>query len=130
VGRPRWDDDPRPFYIYALVENDTGDLRYVGRTQNPKARLHRHEVNGYHLVSRWRRDLRARGADWAMIILHTVVGYHDACALESREIASRALAGIDLLNKVKHLGRLKCRAHRFERVPDVTCSQCCAGITH
>lgn len=62
-------------YIYGLVESGkpVSEIKYVGRTDNPKSRLsnHRHENDGTK-KSNWVQSLKKMGKTVDMIILHTI----------------------------------------------------------
>lgn len=59
-------------YIYALIDPRTGDIRYIGKTKNLRARnnSHRSEVNRktYHLY-RWIAQLKQQGLEPDLIVL-------------------------------------------------------------
>jgi hypothetical protein len=100
-------EDALPTYVYALAESDTGDVRYVGQTVNPLGRLYTHRT-GNSMLAPWVRDLRARGARVAMIVLRVVPAGDDADLAEHEELAARA--DLDLLNKRNVFG--PARRHR------------------
>lgn len=62
-------------YIYALVDPDTGEARYVGETYYPRVRLHLHLANARREKPKhkgpvaWIRGLLAAGKKPRMVIL-------------------------------------------------------------
>lgn len=68
-----------PVFIYALAEPTTGEVRYVGKSQNPRYRISSHASrSGAPLVREWIASLRADGAEPALVILYEVSAGHDA----------------------------------------------------
>lgn len=68
---------PEPFtYIYALCDPDTGEIRYVGKANDPQVRLRRHlrpqELNADTYKSRWIRSLLACGKKPSLVVIDTV----------------------------------------------------------
>jgi GIY-YIG catalytic domain len=59
--------------IYVLTDPDSGEVRYVGQTANPKRRLYAHMVwgNGSQKMKRWLEDLEQRKTKPKMMILQT-----------------------------------------------------------
>jgi hypothetical protein len=75
-------------FIYALTEPDTGEVRYVGKSANPKARLAHHISASRALPIRaWVESLRARGLKPGLRLLHTVEPGEDADMYERHFIA-------------------------------------------
>jgi hypothetical protein len=92
---------PITTYIYALCEPETGEVRYIGKTDDPRRR-HRKHVNSARSGDRtrqcaWIRDLLARGQRPEMRILRECKG--DGRAEEIEEIAEHLASGVDLLNR-------------------------------
>lgn len=88
------------FWIYLLVESDTGEVKYVGQTTNPRTRLLQHRGNALASMrlQRWKRDLRLRRATPVMIVVREVVGQLAADIAEVEELAKRV--GLDeMLNE-------------------------------
>lgn len=84
-------------YIYAFCEPDTLEVRYVGRSQNPRCRLtQQYSCDGATFVHDWLWDLRRRGLAPALRILRGVRPGDDADVAERAAIA--AYAGPRLLN--------------------------------
>lgn len=65
----------KPVYIYALVDPETGDIRYIGKSIRPAERLQNHmnEVSNCHR-SHWLQSLKAFGLRPSMLILERIVG--------------------------------------------------------
>src|SRR5258708_6488621 len=53
---------PETTYIYALLDPETNEIRYIGKADDPQKRFSRHlwERDDTH-KQRWIRDLRSRG---------------------------------------------------------------------
>lgn len=79
-----------PVYIYALCEPDTGEIRYVGRSSNPRNRITSHRKWGATRVVLWLVELRARGLGPQLRILTTVNPGADATVAEIAAIAEHA----------------------------------------
>jgi hypothetical protein len=59
-------------YIYALLEPDTDDVRYVGKSVNPDKRLYQHchpEKNAKRLSAEWITSLLVQGKTPKLVIL-------------------------------------------------------------
>jgi hypothetical protein len=88
--------------IYALVEPDTGETRYIGKTMakaNRRINQHIYEARVQKLRNRksaWIRSLLKRGLRPALVPLETCEG--DGCAEECRHIAAAKAAGTRLTN--------------------------------
>ena len=88
--------------IYALCDPDTGDVRYIGRTANPKLRLYAHAGHArqgtrHAPATEWVRDLLAAGRKPSLRVLD-VVSSGDAAMAEQRTIAAYRAAGCSLVN--------------------------------
>jgi len=85
-------------YIYALVDPITNDIRYIGRTANPKARLRTHlKKDKNQAKSKWVEGLLAKGLTPKMVILDKAYGY-EAVRLEDHWIHRMIDEGCDLFN--------------------------------
>lgn len=84
-----------PVCIYALLEPGTGEVRYVGRSWNPWARLSAHANKGTLPVREWIASLQQRPE---CVVLHQVRPDEDASECEARFIALHD--GPRLLNQV------------------------------
>jgi hypothetical protein len=60
----------RKTIVYGLVDPDTREIMYVGRTVNPYARMVQHlKARGNSHRDRWIRDLQEEGKEPTMIVL-------------------------------------------------------------
>lgn len=74
-------------FIYALCEPDTGEIRYVGSSKNPRSRLTSHLSFGSSIAIRsWVKDLGARGLEPLLAILGEADSDAEAADLEARFI--------------------------------------------
>lgn len=91
--------------VYLLVESDTGEVRYVGKTMRPQARLycHMHSVRGDHMRA-WIAELKARGARAEMLVLRQTPHEWEADIWELEEV-QRRLHLDGLLNRRLTFGR-------------------------
>ncbi len=94
--------------IYALCEPDTDEVRYIGRSTNPRIRLYAHEGHARqgtrHVPSsEWVRGLLALGKKPLLRVLE-VVAVNEAAAAEQRAIAAYRSAGCRLLNATHNGG--------------------------
>lgn len=87
-----------PVAIYALSDPETGEIRYIGKANNPRARLKSHIRDSRRRntpVYCWIRRLQADGKEPAMSVVEWVDDWMEA---EKRQIASHREAGARLLN--------------------------------
>lgn len=84
-------------YVYALC-SPGGEVRYIGRSANPRYRLcsHAHR-SGARAVRNWIREIRRRGKEPSIRILREVAPGDDAAQAEGEEIAAHR--GHRLLNR-------------------------------
>lgn len=90
-------------YIYALYHPTTGEIRYIGKSRNPKSRyndhIHSARANVYdHHAARWIRAVLSEGSKPAMRILNAVPEEMDWAAQERFFIASGLHLGLRLTN--------------------------------
>ncbi len=87
--------------IYALVESDTGLVRYIGRSHSPASRftLHRGGRHTSPRIARWVAELGMRGESPVLKILETVPAGQDSAQAELRALEEHAASGL-LLNTV------------------------------
>ncbi|GAB4477533.1 MAG: hypothetical protein Kow00124_20840 [Anaerolineae bacterium] len=86
-------------YIYALSDPDTGEVRYVGKTEDPRKRLGEHLSSPTNDDMRaWLDTLKARGQQPAMEILEVVTD-GSWVQREARQIWRFRQMGYDLLNR-------------------------------
>lgn len=75
-----------PVSIYALCEPETGEIRYIGKSQDPKARASSHVSVGYHgrnvALCDWVHVLRECGARPTVRVLCVVPPGADASPVE------------------------------------------------
>lgn len=102
-------------FIYALCEPDTGEIRYVGSSLNPKARLTSHlSCEASVAVAKWCAKLGANGASPMLAILGEEPDDIRAAALEAKFIAQ--LSRPRLLNVRRGQPLLPLRRARFKPV--------------
>jgi hypothetical protein len=79
------------FYVYGLIESDTGALRYVGKTFSPESRFRQHlnsDGSRASAVRTWISSVLERGAEIHMRIL-AVCDYEDeSLSIEHKLITS------------------------------------------
>jgi len=65
----------KPVYIYALVDPENGDIRYIGKSIRPELRLkdHMNDVSNCHR-SHWLQSLKKQGAKPDLLILEKIHG--------------------------------------------------------
>lgn len=88
-------------FIYALKCPDSGEIRYIGKANNPEKRLKSHirdSVRGRRPVHAWVRSLVNAGSIPVMDVLREVSDWETE---EAKEIASHRLGGARLLNIAK-----------------------------
>lgn len=75
AGTPEHAEFWKPKHIYALVDPETEQVRYIGKSIRPEQRLQNHmnEVSNCHR-SHWLQSLKRRGLMPQMLILETVEG--------------------------------------------------------
>ena len=91
----------KPRYIYALVDPDTGDIRYVGNSQDPFKRLISHMV-GSHGTSKkkeWIEELKKQGKRPELILLDVCYQWFESFHRERDWIISLRHEGHPLTNK-------------------------------
>lgn len=84
--------------IYSLSDPETGEIRYIGKANDPKKRLESHVWPGKSAktpVAQWCKSLRARGLRPIMRALEEVEDWE---AAEKRWIAQYRSGGARLLN--------------------------------
>jgi predicted GIY-YIG superfamily endonuclease len=90
----------RTYFIYALGDPRTGELRYVGCTINPVTRLAWHFSASYETSTHWWcRELRVFGLKPIMVCLQTTNDYDNAGRLELEMMTNLRQQGHSLLNK-------------------------------
>jgi len=90
-------------YIYGLKCPDSGEIRYIGKSENPKKRLLAHinsaRIFAYdHHAARWLRRLDGEQKRPELAILHEVVAGEDWRLIERQWIARAASEGWHLTN--------------------------------
>lgn len=88
-----------PVYIYGLVDPETDEIRYIGKSIRPTERLMNHcnEVSGCHR-SNWIQSLKKCGLKPEMVILERIVGDWPWQESEKRWIAYGRANGWNLVN--------------------------------
>ncbi len=72
-------------HIYELYESDTGIIRYVGRTHDPKGRLERHRSHIQRCNLAWMAATAARGARCELRVAMSVKGSESDAAVFERQ---------------------------------------------
>lgn len=88
-------------YIYGLCRDgdEISDIRYIGQTNNPKARLAGHRNDkGYTRKARWIKSLRKNGHTVNMVILDSAESRAEANAIENAWILLVQRRGWNLVN--------------------------------
>lgn len=89
----------KPFHIYALIDPDTQQIRYIGKTQNPKQRLAKHLNDKKDTAKcQWVQSLRAQGKKPEMILLDNCE-WTTSLVLEAAWIQTLSEDGFPLTNK-------------------------------
>lgn len=90
------------FAVYALVQPDTEEVRYVGVTTSAESRrrqhLHETEIRGNIEFMQWQTDLRARGLKPWFVVVHVVES--DPIMWEQAWIRHWKTLGHRLVNKL------------------------------
>ena len=85
--------------IYVLIDPVDGEVRYVGKTNNPKRRLAMHCNSKYDThSSRWVHRLKRRGLKPEMLVIQENLTDQDWPEAEKRWIAHYKAAGARLTN--------------------------------
>ena len=85
------------WYIYALIDPRTGDVRYIGKRLRLQKRIQEHlRDQRSSRRAEWVRSLRALNLSPVLLVLEE--GDGDWCASEQRWIASYRSSGADLTN--------------------------------
>jgi hypothetical protein len=70
-------------YIYTLSDPQTGEIRYIGQTSNPKNRIKSHlQENSFSRKSNWVRSLKLKG----LIVIMDIIDICDELLWEELEI--------------------------------------------
>src|SRR5690242_959639 len=91
---------PRKIAIYALVDPDTSEVRYIGKSVNAQGRFKQHlseKRRGKAPIYCWIRSLKERGLVPQMMILH-ICDETNWEVIERAEIAAARDRGLRLLN--------------------------------
>lgn len=90
-------------YIYTLADPRSKEVRYVGRTKNPDARLMRHFYSGYghkpNANEVWILELKAEGLCPIMSVVESVENLENAKDREQYWIDRHIDMGCNLLNR-------------------------------
>lgn len=91
----------RMITIYALCDPDTGDVRYIGQTNQPEKRVRSHMMermqNPQNPKQVWLDTLREQGKEPVLSVIH-VVPDNIADEVEVSEIRKARESGVQLLN--------------------------------
>lgn len=90
-------------YIYTLSDPRNGNVRYVGKTINPRMRYGTHIVNHEHSEGgakrAWISDLKSSGLAPQMIIIEEVEGRENAADRELFWVEKYLSDGCELVNR-------------------------------
>jgi len=105
-------------YIYALVDPRDNQIRYVGKTVNPKVRLHQHmkDGTGSRRKEEWLESLRSLSVTPEIVILAEVDS--ENCFTEEKAWIKKMIAdGSDLVNgKTGRGGKGTTKKHGTKRI--------------
>ncbi len=75
---------PNMFYVYLLIDGETGYVGYIGVTKDPTTRKgqHRRDINDGTEKGDWLRMLRDWGREATFYIIAACPTYDDACIVE------------------------------------------------
>lgn len=88
-----------PVFIYCLKDPTTGDVRYIGKANNPKKRFIKHlreSSKRKNHLGNWLRSLK--GEKPILAILHEVAEHEFWVGEERRYISCARALGVDLVN--------------------------------
>lgn len=88
-----------PVFIYCLKDPTTGDVRYIGQTNNPKRRLKQHlkgSIKEKTHLGNWLRSLE--GEEPILALLHEVAENESWAEEERRYISCARALGVKLVN--------------------------------
>lgn len=90
----------REWYVYTLEESNTGNVRYVGKTYNPRLRLMSHltDKHASRPFRAWRIELKSASARPVMRIESVHETEAEALVAEELSIQRHLLGGDDLIN--------------------------------
>ena len=90
------------YYVYALAEPVSMDIRYIGITTNLNIRFTNHlsRINEGNPKSNWISELRKQGLKPTLIVLDSAELKKEALKKESLKIIELKEKGYDLLNVV------------------------------
>lgn len=116
------------YYVYALCEPGTEDVRYIGISIHPKARLREHMGQYYYWRDSyklgWIKKLKDAGQKPSLLILDSCVGW-EAARIKEKQYYDQYNNG-NLLNSIDHLhgGTVKER-----QPPAILDPNKCQGVT-
>lgn len=119
-----------PVAIYALADPGTGEIRYIGKANDPRARLKSHIRDSRRRntpVYCWIRKLQEGGQEPSMAVIEWAVDWVEA---EKRHIAAYRAEGARSRNKTvwatnRHLGQLQ---RYFDKAGSKRCSELVVAI--
>lgn len=99
TGRRKGSD--KPHYVYGLTDPDTGEIRYIGLSNDPIRRYKQHmdDARGYcEGKAEWLKGLRLQGREPGLKLLDECPNVEAARIVESAWIATLFEAGVPLTN--------------------------------
>lgn len=96
LAEPLTPDHNGDVAVYELVDPETNETRYVGRSTDPHKRLHRSRQSYGWAVVQWMTQLKARGHPWPEL---RILAWVAAAEAASEERSWREYYGDDLLNE-------------------------------
>lgn len=87
----------KKFYIYAITHNRSGEVIYVGKTNNVEVRLKQHIGSKTSIVRRWIDANKLKSSDISINVLREV-SEAECFFEESMHIMALSLVGVPLLN--------------------------------
>lgn len=89
---------PEKVFIYCLKDPTTGDVRYIGKTDNVKKRLRAHLTSSSKERNRLGNWLRSLSEPPVLVVLHEVAENESWAEEERRYISCARALGVDLVN--------------------------------
>lgn len=91
-------------YVYYLVDPDTKEVRYVGKTMNPKTRMASHCKHPGKSIKSWVETLKAHGKRPVMVLVEKTTPDRIREA-EARHIQERSSDGLLNVDRPTYFGK-------------------------